>query len=240
MTVQPFATQRLDSPLVRSYGTRFRADEDPISEGGIWLNGRADGVDWADVIAGNGRAYGAISRMTVAERRVEQGNLAAAGDDVLPLGDYDDPTAVLVGAWGPNQHAWGTVFSVSPTDEYFQEVQFRLRHTMKPRWCSGYEIFWRCLKAEGAYAEIIRWNGRVGDFTSLARLAGSDYGVQDGDVFEATVVGGLITGYVNGVEMISAVDDTFATGGPGIGFNFGVGDTNVDHGFTAFEVRTYE
>ena len=29
------------------------------------------------------------------------------------------------------------------------------------------------------------------------------------------------------------------TVGPGIGFNFGVGDTNVDHGFTYFEVDSY-
>jgi hypothetical protein len=43
-----------------------------------------------------------------------------------------------------------------------------------------------------------------------------------------------------GVEVISATDDTFDTGSPGIGFNFGVGDTNVDHGFTFFEVDTYD
>jgi hypothetical protein len=39
--------------------------------------------------------------------------------------------------------------------------------------------------------------------------------------------------------MISATDDVFGQGGPGIGFNFFVGDTNVDHGFTSFEVDTY-
>jgi len=29
-----------------------------------------------------------------------------------------------------------------------------------------------------------------------------------------------------------------AAGSPGIGFNFFVGNTNVDHGFTSFEVET--
>jgi hypothetical protein len=39
--------------------------------------------------------------------------------------------------------------------------------------------------------------------------------------------------------MIAATDDGFGQGSPGIGFNFFVGDTNVDHGFTYFEVDTY-
>src|SRR5215469_206467 len=90
---------------VRSYRTRFPVDENPISEGGIWLNGRKDGIDWADVVSRNGEVYGAVTRMAVAERRVEQGNLdRAAAGEAAPEGDYDDPTAVLVGPWGRNQH----------------------------------------------------------------------------------------------------------------------------------------
>jgi hypothetical protein len=59
-----------------------------------------------------------------------------------------------------------------------------------------------------------------------------------GDEVEAHIVGNRITGLVNGREVISATDDVFATGSPGIGFNFFVGHTNVDHGLTAFEVET--
>ncbi len=40
------------------------------------------------------------------------------------------------------------------------------------------------------------------------------------------------------MEVISAIDDLFTNGSPGIGFNFFVGNTNVDHGFTHFEVDT--
>jgi hypothetical protein len=40
--------------------------------------------------------------------------------------------------------------------------------------------------------------------------------------------------------VISATDDVFKTGSPGVGFNFFVSTTNVDHGFTSFEVHTYE
>ena len=229
-------TERLNS--VRSYSTRFEVDEDPISEGGMWINGRKDGIDWIDVVTKNGVAYGAVTRMGAAERRVEQGNLESTGDDSVPEGDYDDPTAVLAGAWGTNQHATATVFSRNQTEEYFQEVEIRLRSTIEPHLCTGYEVFWRCLKTENAYAEIVRWNGKIGDFTSLNKLIGPKYGVEDGDVVEATISGNVLKGFINGVEVISAMDDAFATGSPGIGFNFGVGDTNVDHGFTSFEVDT--
>jgi hypothetical protein len=227
--------------LVRSYRTHFPRDEYPISENGMWLNGRKDAFDWADVITKNGVAYGEVTRMGVAERRVEQGNLAASTPGgAAPVGDYDDPTAVLSGEWGKNQHVTAKVFTRKQTDKYFQEVEIRLRSTMAPHRCTGYEVFWRCLKTEKAYAEIVRWNGKIGDFTSLKKLFGPHYGVKDGDVVEATVEGNVITGFINGVEVISATDDAFTSGAPGIGFNFGVGNTNVDHGFTSFEVDTYD
>ena len=228
---------RTDS--VRSYRTRFQQDEHPISEGGIWLNGARDGIDWADVIVRNGVAYGSVTRMQAAERRVEQGNLSSADPGAAPEGDYDDPTALLAGAWGKNQHATATVFSKNPTEEYFQEVEIRLRSTLTPHRCTGYEVFWRCLKTENAYAEIVRWNGKIGDFTSLRKLIGPQYGVRDGDVVQAIISGRDIRGFVNGVEVISATDDAFDAGSPGIGFNFFVGNTNIDHGFTSFEVDSY-
>jgi hypothetical protein len=228
---------RTDS--VRSYRTRFQQDEHPISEGGIWLNGARDGIDWADVIVRNGVAYGSVTRMQAAERRVEQGNLRSADPEAAPEGDYDDPTALLAGAWGKNQHVTATVFSKNPTEEYFQEVEIRLRSTLTPHRCTGYEVFWRCLKTENAYAEIVRWNGKIGDFTSLRKLIGPQYGVRDGDVVQAIISDREIRGFVNGVEVISATDDAFDAGSPGIGFNFFVGNTNVDHGFTSFAVDSY-
>ncbi len=203
----------------------------------MWLNGKRDGIDWADVITSSGRAYGAVTRMAVAERRVEQGDLGAAPDEgAMPEGDYDDPTAVLTGTWGPNQRVRARVFSLNPTDRYFQEVEIRLRSSIRPHVCTGYEVFWRCLKTAAGYAEIVRWNGRVGEFTSLRKLIGPEYGVAEGDEVEATVVGSSIKGFINGREVISAVDDVFDSGSPGIGFNFFVGNTNASHGFTYFEM----
>jgi hypothetical protein len=224
--------------IIRSYSTRFRTDEEPISEGGIWLNGRMHGIDWADIVSRNGVAYGELTRMAVAEQRAEQGNLEDA--DAAPIGDYDDPTAVLAGAWGRDQHAKAVVFSRSPTDEYFQEIELRLRSTIEPHSCTGYEVFFRALKTAAAYAEIVRWDGKIGSWQSLTRKVGAEFGVEDGDLVEATIFGSEIKGFINGVEVTSAVDDTYAEGSPGIGFNFGVGKTNVDHGVSWFAVETYD
>ncbi len=207
----------------------------------MWINGRKDGIDFADVVSRNGVAHGAATRMAVAERRAEQGNLESlTSDAATPVGDYDDPTAVLMGTWGKNQHAKARVFSRKQTEEYFQEVEIRLRSTITPHRCTGYEVFWRCLKTANAYAEIVRWNGKIGDFTSLARKQGPQFGVMDGDVVEASIVGNVIKSFINGVEVLSATDDTYQGGNPGIGFNFGCGDTYVDHGFAYFEVDSYD
>jgi len=226
--------------LVRSYRTRFERDEDPLSEGGMWIQGRTHGVDWIDVMTRDGRVFGKVSRMTAAEKRAEQGAFGAGAEQGAAEGDYDDPTAVLSGAWGRNQRARATVFCRNPTNAYFQEVELRLRSTIAPRRCTGYEVFWRALKTDEGYAEIVRWNGPIGDFTSLQKHIGAEFGVQDGDVVEATIEGTVIKGFVNGVEVISASDDVFQDGAPGVGFNFFVGDTNVDHGFTSFEVETWD
>ena len=201
----------------RSYSTRFQLDEDPISEGGKWINGRKDGIDWFNVITKNGVAFGAVSK-----------------------GAYTDPTALLAGPSGKNQTVKATVFSRNQTEKYYQEVEIRLRSSLSPHRCTGYEVFWRCLKTPNAYAEIVRWNGKVGDWTSLKKLSGAQYGVKDGDLVTATIVGNVIKGFINGVEVISATDNTYKEGNPGMGFNSGVENSNGDFGFWSYEVDTYD
>ena len=75
-------TRPIGGTLVRSYSTRFEKDEEPISEDGMWLNGRKDGIDWCDVFSKDGHAYGEVSRMNSAERRAEQ----AFGGGAAPEG----------------------------------------------------------------------------------------------------------------------------------------------------------
>ena len=221
---------------VRSYRTNFELDEDPVSEGGIWLNGGANGLDWVNVVTRNGLAHGAAT--TVMH--------SPAVDAAAPLDQYghhsalyDDPTALLKGEWGRNQYAKARVFSRNQTEKCFQEVELRLRSTITPHACTGYEVFWSCRKTESAYAYIARWNGKQQDWTQLGLLTGAQFGVKDGDLVEATIVDNVIRSYINGVEVMTVTDDTFDSGSPGIGFNFGCGNTYVDHGFTHFEVDSW-
>jgi hypothetical protein len=226
---------------VKTYSSNFEHDEDPVSEGGIWVNGLKEGIDWADCVVSNGRIHGGPTRMNQAEKRAEQATLGAGtGDaDAAPEGDYDDPTAVIRGEWGSNQYGKGVVVADNPTDEWFQEVEIRLRTVIEPNWCRGYEIFFRALTNELGYAEIVRWNGKIKDWTSLQKQIGPAYGVKTGDVVEATAIGNVLTGYINGVEVITATDDKYTDGLPGVGFNFGVGDTGPDTGFSYLEFDTW-
>src|SRR5215469_9106175 len=43
------------------YTTDFSISEDPISEGGKWINGKTIGLDWSDIATIPGLAYGTES-----------------------------------------------------------------------------------------------------------------------------------------------------------------------------------
>lgn len=73
----------------------------------------------------------------------------------------------------------------------------------------------------------------------------SNQGIQTGDVVKASIdASGAIVGYVNGVEVIRAMDTTYPEGNPAIGFwlsarsgllRGGQGrGTNADFGFSSF------
>lgn len=201
------------SSAYRVYTTRFPLTEDPISEGGQWVNGRQEGLDWADVRTTRGFAFG-----------TERGTVK-----------YDDSTALLTGPWGPDQMAQATVRTAGQNDSIFEEVELRLRSSLSAHRATGYEILFRCLKSEEAYLQIVRWNGLLGDFTYLNTAGGARYGVADGDVVRATIIGNAITAYINGVPMLQATDSTYASGSPGMGFYLeGASGVNDDYGFTDF------
>jgi hypothetical protein len=197
-----------------TYTTNFPAAENPISEGGRWINGQAAGVDWANVRTVSGRAYGTESGST----------------------GYDDSTAVLAGTWSPDQAAQGTVYTVNQLsgNTLNEEIELRLRTTITSHRITGYEINCRARHDGSQYVEIVRWNGALGDFAYVSRIDGGP-GLFNGDVVKATMVGTLITVYINGNQVLTGNDSTFATGSPGMGF-FIRGSTNLnnDIGFTSF------
>jgi hypothetical protein len=196
-----------------TYATNFPLTENPISEAGHWINGQAVGLDWKDVRTTPGLAFGA---------------------DASGTPNYNDPTALLTGGWGPNQTAEAAVRTVNQrSGNVYEEVELRLRSAISAHRNTGYEINFRCTHDGSQYVQIVRWNGPLGDFTYVQSAAGP--GLFNGDVVKATIAGNVITAYINGTQITQGIDGTYATGNPGIGFYLhGAPGLNGDFGFTSF------
>jgi hypothetical protein len=195
-----------------TYSTNFDLTESPISENGAWHH---DGLDWTAVQTANGIARGT----------------QALGVPRSGPGQYNDSYAYLTG-FPPDQQASASVHLGSIDASCTHEVEILLHWGDSAHDARGYECN---LAYDGSYAQIVRWNGAVGDFTYLAN-GSVPGGVHDGDVISASITGGKISLTVNGVERASAQDATFATGNPGIGLwrgSSGCG-TLGDYGFTSY------
>ena len=211
------------------YTTNFPSTENPISESGKWVNGHTNGLDWTDVQTTPGLAFGTQD---------------GTGDCNPPtVTGCNDSTAILTGSWGANyQYTRAVVHSTNPVDNpKYEEVELRLRSAVSVHSITGYEITWRVGQFADSYAGIVRWNGALGDFTLLVTgLIGPQYGVTEGDVVEAYMIGTVITAKKNGVVQFTydvANDSTkFLTGNPGMGFynQLGGSGANADHGFTSY------
>jgi hypothetical protein len=210
----PFSNIASATTSSSPYTTNFPLTESPISESGHWINGGTVGLDWGNVQTVAGTAEGVGPAWTA----------------------YSDPTAILTGTWGPNQTVTATVFSNGvedkPTTGYDKEVEIRLRSSISAHMITGYEINCRTPNDSLSYIQIVRWNGALGSFTSLNIMYGTGCG--NGDVLKATISGTTISVYRNGTLMLTATDSTYATGNPGIGFNFGCGTEYNQFGFTSF------
>jgi hypothetical protein len=198
-----------------SYTTNFDLTEIPVSEGGVWR--RASNV-WTNVVTANGIAFGTNGA----------------------LDTYDDSYALLSG-FGPDQQAQAVVFRSASlvTTATTHEIELLLRFSDDTTSARGYE----CLFNYAGGVDIVRWNGALGSFTPLAITAGAGglgRDLRSGDVIKATIVGNVISSYINGVLMFQATDSTFATGQPGIGFftrPAGVADS-ASFGMTSYSVSS--
>ncbi len=205
---------------VIQYSTTFKGDEDPLSEGGKWAN---QGLDWTKIRKAGGLAFGT---QTGTHKGIYR---------------YDDSYAHLSG-FPPDQEAWGQVQIAKPDPSCHQELEILLRWTSSAHRTTGYECFARCVNDGSSYVQIVRWEGPLGKFTYLADKHGADYGLKDGDILKASIVGNVITVSINGVAKAQVKDDTYKTGNPGIGTFLscdngrGLG-TNQDFGFRNFTAR---
>jgi hypothetical protein len=198
-----------------SYSTNFPVSENPISENGNWINGGTVGLDWTNVRTAKGMAVG-----------TQPGN-------GIGNAQYSDSTAVLAGNWSPNQSAQATISitGATPSPDVYEEVELRLLTTIRPHSITGYEI--NISVGAHWYVAIVRWNGVLGGFTTLA--TNNNYKGHNGDVLKATVSNGVITVYLNGVQVLQATDDTYTSGSPGVGFFLaGATGLNANYGVSSF------
>jgi hypothetical protein len=198
----------------RTYFTSFPSTENPISEGGNWINGGTTGLDWTDARTTTNKTFGTESGI---------------GAD-----KFDDSIAALSGTWGNDQAAQATVF-VSSQSPFSAEAELLLRRTITPHFSGGYEF--NCSVApSNPYMFIIRWPGPLGrtldSFTTVAGRLG--IGCVNGDVIGATAIGSTLTMYKNGVPIISGTDTAYSDGSPGVGFFVNNPGTVANFGFTNF------
>src|ERR1700749_3364173 len=92
----------------RTYSTNFPKSENPISEANNWINGELGGASlWGDVRTTPGLAFG-VNEPT----------------------RFGDPTAILIGKWGPDQTVEGIVHLGAVPRRCCHEVELRLRTTI--------------------------------------------------------------------------------------------------------------
>ncbi len=177
-----------------SYSTTFDLDETPLSEGGAW---KQLGLDWTSVATAGGVAHG-----------------TQAGS-----GGFNDSYAYLSASYPANQSASGVIHLEAGITAAYAEVEILLRWTDSTHDSTGYECN---LAFNGQYAEIIKWPGPLGtqksEFTFISSGNPVAGGVHDGDVFQADVIGNVITARLNGQVIATGTDSSISIGSPGIGF----------------------
>src|ERR1700756_4950574 len=110
--------------LDQTYTTTFPVNENPISQGSLWINGATTGVDWGNVAVVTGT-----------------GGVQQATGTVLNGGPpFNDSTAVLSGTWAQNQSAQGVVHIANQQSAVQEEVEIRLRTTIISHSITGYEF----------------------------------------------------------------------------------------------------
>jgi hypothetical protein len=189
-----------------SYSTNFALTENPLSEGGIWKVGKADGGQWNDPRTSTNRCYASTNADTGSSRYA---------DDVAHL-------KTSFKTFSPNQFAQATVFrqaGYSPAGGH--EVELLLRFTISANDAHGYEILW----GHSGYIAIVRWNGPLGSYTPLFDPgSGSIPPPVEGDTLRAEIVGNIISAYRNGSSTpvarvdVSSAGTVYASGQPGVGF----------------------
>jgi len=184
---------RFGTSQLVGYTTTFPLTENPISEGGKWLNGATDGIAWQNMQTGSGNAYGTGASPS----------------------DTNDNVASLIG-YPANHYVQATIFRAggySPAIAH--EVELLVRCTITANNIKAYEFL---MNSAGAF-DVVRWNGPLNSFDSLtfSDQNGGPTAVVDGDVIRIEAVGSNFTMKQNGIIKRTWTDATHATGNPAMG-----------------------
>ncbi|HET7538562.1 MAG TPA: hypothetical protein VFK05_01775 [Polyangiaceae bacterium] len=178
-----------------SYSTEFDLTEAPISEHGAWTH---SGLDWTQVDTASGRAFGTHSGSA-----------------------YNDSYAHLDG-FPPDVEVSVVIYLDGSIGSSYHEVEILLRWSDSAHDAHGYECN---LNYAGGYAEIVRWNGPLGDYTYIGggQGAGGGHKPSNGSVFKARIQGNIITTSLDGVvlqtaDITAASGSVWHSGQPGMGF----------------------
>jgi hypothetical protein len=180
------------------YTTNFDATENPLSEGGHWVNGGTTGLDWQNVRSASGLAFGTATS-------------SAYNDCIAHLTKH---------SIGADQQVSGTIRLASGyVASTSHEVGLYLRMQISAHSARGYEIL---LPAPGGGVfQVMVWEGPTGNFHEITGRGGGGglpRSLRDGDVVTAKIVGDTISVYLNGALFNTTVDSTYSSGNPGMGF----------------------
>ena len=191
------------------FSTTFAATQNPISEGGIWLNGQTDGGDWHDCLTTSGRCVGAADNF--ASRYADDIACLKTSYRAFNAAQWAQATLYLSGGYtgGGGSH----------------ECELLLRWALSSGVARGYEAAIG-IRPAGTYAFIVRWEGAAGSYTALwdpsasvGSYVNTPTAMANGDVMRAQITSGnVISLYQNGLLLGSVTDSTWASGQPGMGF----------------------
>jgi hypothetical protein len=221
-----FSAPQYKPPQNRTYATNFPGTENAISENHNWVNaGACD--DPLLCPGGNGSTIQTI-----------HGCAFGTQSGAVPP-PYADSGALVTGTWGSDQFVQIVVWwdGAPETNSDYDEIEIRLRGTFGKNWSRMYNINCRVgTPSQNSYIQMGRANGPPDNFTPpFVELHGPSAACQNGDVITGTVVGDVITAYINGRKVLQATDSVISSGSPGFGFfHQGTRTQNRDFGVASF------
>lgn len=183
-----------------SYSTNFPLTENPINENGQWVQtGAVPGLDWRAPQTAGGLAFATAVNTT-----------------------YDDSIALL-GGFNANQRVSAVIHyngatRTGATDSHEVEIILRGSYTAHVQHLYECNVGYQLAASNGFYMQIMRMDGAIGAFTEIDTVVNAVPTIADGDIFTAEIIGNVINSYINGVKILTATDNTYATGNPGLGF----------------------